>query len=101
MRNDLTEDERKLADLMGEISENCYSAGWMANTEYVLWHAVTSGPRSWGRSQITKKDIEELTSLSNATQTWIVFNNEEKALPLDKWKDLFTNDVLKDPDTLR
>lgn len=102
MRTDLTEDERKLADLMSEISENCYDAGWMLNTEYVLWHAVIAGPRSFGRGKITKEDIEELKRLSKATQTWIVFNDDqETALPLDKWKALFTDDVSKDPGKLR
>ena len=101
MRDELTKNEKKLADLMSDISENCWNAGWMLNTEYVLWHAVTSGPRAFGRGTITEKDIEELTKLSNATQTWIVFDDKETAMPLEEWETLFTNDVSKDPGKLR
>jgi len=99
MRDELTENEKKLADLMSEISERCYDAGWMLNIEYVLWHAVISGPRSFGRGEITQKDIDELTRLSNATKTWIVFDtkDEETPMPLEKWKALFTIEVSKDP----
>jgi exoribonuclease R len=103
MRNELTENEKKLADLMSEISENCYSAGWMLNIEYVLWHAVISGPRSFGRGEITQKDIDELTRLSNTTKTWIVFDDkdEETPMPLETWKALFITEVSKDSGKLR
>lgn len=90
-----------MADLMSNISEDCWDAGWMLNTEYVLWHAVTSGRRAFGRGTITEKDIEELARLSTATQTWIVFEDAETAMPLDEWKTMFTNDVSKDPGKLR
>jgi hypothetical protein len=103
MIKDLTEDERRLAGFMSEISEKCYSAGWMVDTEYVLWEAIISGPREFGHGKITKEEIEELNKLLNKTKTWIVFDDmkEEMAIPLDKWRTRFTEDISKDPGKLK
>ena len=103
MKTDLTEIERRLANLMSDISEKCYSAGWATNTEYVLWDAIISGPRDFGQDKITMEEIDELKKLSNRTGTWIVFddNMEEVAIPLDKWRKRFSQDVSNDPSILK
>ncbi len=103
MRKDLTRDERRLADLMSEISEKCYSAVWMTDTEYILWDAVISGPRDFGHDKITKEEIDELRSLSNQTRRWIMFDDEQEeiAIPLDKWETRFIEDISKDPGKLK
>jgi hypothetical protein len=100
MRKDLTDDEIEMANLMSEISENAYAAGWLMNLEHIVWQAVISGPRRFGRVEITKSDIEKLTRLSGATQTWIVYNDQETAIPIDEWKAIFTKDILEDPSKL-
>lgn len=88
MIKELTEDEQQLANLMSEISERCYAAGWMSGLEFVLWDALTTGPRSYGHDKITTEQIEHLRKLSNRTGTWIVYddNKEEIAVPLQEWK---------------
>jgi hypothetical protein len=103
MIHDLTEDERGLAELMSEISEKCYSAGWLEDLEYVLWDAVISGPRDFGHGKITQEEIDELSRISSMTKTWIVFDDEreETAIPLDKWRKQFTEDISKNPGKLR
>lgn len=76
---ELTQQEKQLATLMSEISKKCYSAGWMQDTEYVLWDGITSGPRDFGHDHITQ---------------------EETSIPLDIWKQLFKEKValmLRDP----
>ena len=103
MTKDLTKEERRLADLMSKISERCYSAGWMTDTEYILWDAIISGPRGFGHDKITKEEIDELKNLSNQTGTWIVFDDEQEeiAIPLDNWETRFTEDISKDPRKLK
>lgn len=99
MIEDLTQDERRLAQLMSELSGRCYSAGWMAGLEYVLWDAVRSGPRAYGQSSITQEDIDQLVQSSDKTKSWIVFDDklEETSIPLDKWKLKFAEDTEKNP----
>jgi hypothetical protein len=45
----LTPEEHHLRDLMSEISERCWYAGWMGNTEFQVWRLATEGG-SWGVS---------------------------------------------------
>jgi hypothetical protein len=102
MINDLTQDERQLAELMSELSQRCYSASWMKDLEYVLWDAVVSGPRDYGHSTITREDINKLVQTSDKVNSWILFDDEleEIPVPLDKWKVKFTEDTTQDPDRL-
>jgi hypothetical protein len=102
MIHDLTPDERQLAEFMSEISEKCYGAGWEKNSEYVLWDAVISGPRNFGQDTITQADIDELIKISNKSNAWIVFDDEreEIAIPLNKWRIQFTDNISKDPSIL-
>jgi len=102
MIHELTPDERHLAELMRNISERCYSAGWMCNLEYVLWNAVVSGPRDYGHGAITKDDIDKLTQASHKISSWILFDEEleEIIIPLDKWRVKFSEDIRKKPDRL-
>ena len=88
MINDLTKDERLLAELMSDLSEKCYSAGWMIDLEYVLWDAVISGSRDYGHGTISRDDIEKLIQTSNKVNAWIMFDDklEEISVPLDIWK---------------
>lgn len=77
----------KLAQLMSDISERCYAAGWEHGTEKVLWSAVRDGPRKWGRDFISAKDIANLQRLSEAANGWIVFSDDgPKFVPMSEWK---------------
>ena len=95
MYADLTEEQVKLADLMSDISEEAYCAGWMANLEHVLWDAVLNGERKYGKYFITKKDINRLTALCEITNSWIYFDEtgEETAMPVNQWQEKFKKDV--------
>jgi hypothetical protein len=103
MLRDLTPDEKHLADLMSDISEKCCCAGWMLNLEYVLWNAVITGPCEYGHGTITSRDIDELVRASEKLKSWIVFDDEleEIAVPLDKWRIKFADDIKEHPDKLR
>lgn len=95
MLKNLTVKQELLAQLMSDISEKCYSAGWEQGLEYVLWDAVINGEREYGHDIITKREIEALILLSNETNCRIVFDDdtEETAIPLDIWQAKFKNDV--------
>ncbi|MGC3945776.1 MAG: hypothetical protein QM762_14845 [Chryseolinea sp.] len=82
---------------MSELSEKCYSAGWMTDLEYVLWDAVESGPRAYGHGTINEDDIFQLIEKSEKTRSWIVFDDvrEETAIPLDRWRLKFADDTTR------
>jgi hypothetical protein len=102
MMNDLTSQQLQLENFMSDISERCYSAGWLQDLEYVLWDALINGPRKFGGGIITEKDIETLKKLSEAANAWIVFDDvkEETAMDLESWRKKFNGDVQQNPDLL-
>ena len=83
----LTREQRELADFMSELSEQAFSAGWMDDLEYALWHAVTTGPFRYGQLNITPAHIEKLNSLSAACGGWVRFDEalEEVFVPTAQW----------------
>ncbi|QKJ31272.1 hypothetical protein HQ865_16405 [Mucilaginibacter mali] len=95
MLKDLTIKQELLAQLMSDISEKYYAAGWAQDLEYVLWDAVINGERKYGHDIITIREIETLISLSNEAKCWIVFDDhaEETAISLEVWRKKFNNDI--------
>lgn len=95
MRNDLSIKEGMLHNFMSEISERCWSAGWMHNLEYVLWDVLTNGERKYGQSFITGEDINTLKQLSEEANCWIVFDDqlEEIAIDVKAWQIKFSHDT--------
>src|SRR5215471_17785201 len=82
---------RELAEYMSGLSEEAYYAGWMDGLEFELWEAVISGPREYGRLQITLDHIAQLRRLSGAAGGWIIFDDteEESLLPIGEWERRF------------
>jgi hypothetical protein len=101
--NDLTPDQKHLAEFMSEISEQCYCAGWMKDLEYVLWDALESGERTYGKCTITSEEISRLKALSDKSKSWIYFHeeHEEIALALDVWGNQFQEEIAKNPSVLK
>lgn len=94
MLSDLTVQQKRLADLMSDISERCYEAGWMPDLEYHLWHALIHGPVKYGHGEVTKEDIDELKRLSEESSCWIIFDDDadEAAISITSWKAVFELD---------
>ena len=103
MLKDLTKQQRLLADAMSAISEKCWSAGWMSNLEYALWHALISGERKYGQDFITQQDINTLLSLSKECDDWIYLSDttKETAIELSKWRLKFDQVILQNPEITR
>lgn len=99
MESTLTDAQQKLADFMSDISENAYTAGWMSNLEYVLWEAVLSGPRQYGRYFINQDDIDTLINVSNELNCWIYFDEDtwETAIPITEWREKYSRYVIQNP----
>ena len=80
MLSELNKDERLLAELMSDISERAYCAGWMKGLEHALWSAVLGGGRQYGRHMISDSELSELQELSNICSGWIVFDEEHEEI---------------------
>ena len=102
MLKDLNIDQTKLMAFMSDISERCFSAGWMENLEFSLWNAILNGPRRYGHGLITTEDIDYLKEQSTICNCWIVFDeiNEETAMDLTLWREKYKRDILHDPSVL-
>jgi hypothetical protein len=83
----LSPEARELATYMSELSEEAYCAGWMTDLEYELWDIVQTGPRKYGRLDITTDHIARLRTLADRCGGWIVFDDEKEEVfvPMDRW----------------
>lgn len=90
MIQELSPEQLTLARYMSNLSEEAYSADWMDGLEYDLWAAVVSGPRRYGRLDLTSSHVQILAELSQSCRGWIVFEaqREEVFVPMDKWLSL-------------
>ena len=93
MLKDLDSDQLLLEELMSNISEEDFSAGWMTNLEFDLWGILNGDNRKYGHHLITQSEIDQLKSLSKKCGCWIVFDEEkeETAVELEAWKKMFTD----------
>lgn len=91
MLKDLSTKQYALATYMSYLSELAYSAAWMEGLEYELWHAIESGPQSYGRLRITSEHINELSRLYNTCEGWIYFDDllEETFIGKEAWTEKY------------
>jgi len=66
---------QRLGQEMSDISEDCYCAGWLGGTEYIVpelcRRAVASGqPQFWGHGEITPELARELVALAERAGCW-------------------------------
>lgn len=81
-----------LLDIMSDISEEYYCAGWLVDLEYMLWHAVETEERSFGFGEIPNHQIEAMKEYASACGAWWVFSEEFKGnilVPLDEWRKIY------------
>jgi len=88
MLKDLDPPQRSLAEFMSQVSERAYNATWMRDLEHALWNAVLGGPRPYGQTELSERDVLQLRRLSGACGGWIVFRNdsEETWIPRAAWE---------------
>lgn len=80
-----------LEALMGEISEDCWCAGWMSGLELALWEAVVKGGMDYGQGEITAEQAQRLKRLSELAGGWCAWNDDTGAMftPMDKWLEAY------------
>lgn len=66
---------QQLGEAMSEISEQCYYAGWLGGTEYLVpelcIRALATGQtQAWGHSEVTPGRAGELISLAEKVGSW-------------------------------
>ena len=85
----LTLAQTELAELMSEISEDHYCAGWLGDLEYSLWSIMTGASANrFGFGPIERWKIQRLKALSAATGGWIERERHaehETFVALDTW----------------
>ncbi|HEX8426538.1 hypothetical protein [Hymenobacter sp.] len=86
MYKNLNKQQKALHDLMSQISEEAWAAGWMEGLEYALWHIVLNGPARYGWEFISESTIKQLKQLSQQTGEWIIYDDvtKETAITLSK-----------------
>lgn len=86
---------RELAELMSELSEEAYTAGWMDGLEYALWYAVENGPKKYGRITINEQHIIKLRNLSVSIGGWVYFDEEaeEKFINSESWAIKYSQNI--------
>lgn len=67
----LTPDQHRLRDLISDISETCWYAGWLSETEFDVWRLATEGG-SWGRCSAAEIEgqVAEVMRLAKELGVW-------------------------------
>ena len=75
-----------LYEMMANISERGFCAGWKSDLEYDLWMIVESGPAEYGLIEIDADRIAKLQELSTLANGWILFSGDHPEwVPMDIW----------------
>jgi hypothetical protein len=89
MTTDRSAAARDLLQLMGDISQRCWNAGWLVGLEFALWNMIVAGtPASYGDGEVSIDQIAELRRLHNACDGWWywdVEDDEERFVPTEQW----------------
>lgn len=103
MISDLPEDAFLLAYTIKTIAAFDLSPKYEQYREYILWHMMVSGRRTWGRHRIEDVNIEALQLLSDRIGGWIYIDAErgETFIPLAEWQQQYAQSIQDYPDILR
>ncbi len=86
--------QNHLRDLLSEVSERCYHAGWLFETEYEVWRLLEE-PRGWGHC--APADLEgilgEIRAVSSELGEWIVWSDSDRcdneAIDIVSWRERY------------
>jgi hypothetical protein len=70
----MDKDIERLRELMSEISETSYCAGWMGGLEFTLWEFIEGITKPTGMWMITEEQMKELKELREKTGGWWIFS---------------------------
>lgn len=76
-----------LWQLMSDLSEDCWCAGWMVGTERDLWRLAVAGGGTWGQGSVSQEQALTLLRLAYALNEWPKLDSW---VPLDEWRGSLT-----------
>jgi len=77
---------RVLYQLMSDLSEKCWCAGWMGGTERAVW-ALIVGDEAGTVWSATEDEIAAIKVISDLAGVWIVWADHDAApVDLDQWR---------------
>ena len=99
----LTEKQQELADLMSDISEHCYYAGWITGNEFVLWGMLVNPEKGFhfGVAEVDIPTVERLHAIHKEIGGWIYWHDRghepecpfeevgERFIPTEAWLVMF------------
>ncbi len=90
-RPPLTPKQSELYDLMSEISEDCWCAGWLFGNEGSIWTAIVTGDRRYGMGEMAQADGERCKALADELGGWIVWRDDttDDGMPVEDWGPYF------------
>jgi hypothetical protein len=96
----LTWKQQALANLISDISEDCYCAGWMSGIEYELWALLVdpTTKRDRGMSRVEDDDIATLREISNEIGGWIYWDDDDgkRFCPIGEWLVRYEKDTKRE-----
>lgn len=87
----LTPLQELLRSKMSDVSEDCYCAGWMDDTEYRVWQLIRGDLDHWGqcdRAEV-QAQLDEIRDLADRIGFWIVWrigDDDVTAVPIEEWR---------------
>lgn len=84
---------KALINLMKEISEDCWCAGWKRGLEYALWEIVQNPSNNeYGQGKVSLEDIQSLKEISSEIGGWFIQSDKPGAplfVPMEEWVGIF------------
>jgi hypothetical protein len=81
----LTDSQWQLFDLMGQISEDCYCAGWLGNCEYDIWQALHHDDPWAPNRRMNPRLLRLCQKLSVEIDGWIYWADGPQFAPMAQW----------------
>ena len=84
----------RLRNVMENISEDYYAAGWLIGLEYSLFSVAYAGDSFGGfGGSCTHDEIAQLITLSQQCQGWWMWNHNERRrfVPFDEWFSVYSD----------
>jgi hypothetical protein len=81
-----------LAQMMCDLSQDCFCAGWIHNNEYRLWTALTTGHRAYGGAEIPERDANRMRYLHELAGGWWIWPEGEDSIRFvttEEWLTIF------------
>jgi hypothetical protein len=90
----------ELLNLMNDISEDHYAAGWMVGLEYNLWSLAFENPEgNLGFSELSLRNRGRLIELTHRCQGWWIWSDDHggrKFLSYNDWLSMYQRWTGKD-----